>query len=127
MFLFIEIKIQIKEWRYLGGFNRMTKVDWRPKIKGFINFICFTLSLLLLIYNISIIGFFYLLVTFGETQGTMIYSLISVAGILLIIIPLVFRFATYKFYYFALIGLHFLAAFLPIFMKNMSGVFDRIL
>ncbi|TYS69837.1 hypothetical protein FZC76_06305 [Sutcliffiella horikoshii] len=105
----------------------MSKIDWWPKIKRFINFICFTLSLLLLIYNISIVGFFYLLITFGEAQGSMIYSLLSVTGIFLVIIPLVFRMAKYKFYHFTLIGLHFVAAFLPMFMKNMSSVFDRIL
>lgn len=105
----------------------MKSIDWRSKTKNFINIICFALSLLLLFYNISIVGFFYLLVTFGEAQGAMIYSMISVAGILLVIIPLVFRLAKYKFYHFALIGLHFIAAFLPIFMKNMSGVFDNLL
>ncbi|KMJ59042.1 hypothetical protein AB685_08200 [Bacillus sp. LL01] len=105
----------------------MKSIEWWPKIKIFINSVCFALSLLLLLYNISIVGFFYLLVTYGESQGTMIYSLLSVAGILLVMIPLVFRMAEKKFYHFALIGLHFLAAFLPILMKNMNGVFDRLL
>ncbi|MGD6776430.1 hypothetical protein [Sutcliffiella horikoshii] len=105
----------------------MKNIDWKSIFKSTANFICFALSLILLIYNISIVGFFYLLVTYGETQGTMIYSLISVAGILLVIIPLVFKLARFKFYYFALIGLHFFAAFLPIFMRNMSGVFDKVL
>ncbi|ART78094.1 hypothetical protein B4U37_19530 [Sutcliffiella horikoshii] len=105
----------------------MKNIDWKSFFKRTANFICFALSLILLIYNISIVGFFYLLVTYGETQGTMIYSLISVAGILLVIIPLVFKLARFKFYYFALIGLHFFAAFLPILMRNLSGVFDRVL
>ncbi|MEA3320567.1 MAG: hypothetical protein U9Q88_11100 [Bacillota bacterium] len=105
----------------------MKNIDWKSIFKRTANFICFALSLIFLIYNISIVGFFYLLVTFGETQGTMIYSLISVAGILLVIIPLVFKLAKYKFYYFALIGLHFMAALLPIVMKNMSSVFGKIL
>lgn len=105
----------------------MKNIDWKSILKNTANFICFALSLLFLIYNISIVGFFYLLVTYGETQGTMIYSLISVAGILLVIIPLVFKLARFKFYYFALIGLHFIAAFLPIFMKNLGGMFSRFL
>ncbi|KPB05677.1 hypothetical protein [Bacillus sp. CHD6a] len=105
----------------------MKNIDWKSIFKRTANFICFTLSLIFLIYNISILGFFYLLVTFGETQGTMIYSLISVAGILLVIIPLVFKLARFKFYYFALIGLHFMTAFMPIFMKKMGGVFDKLL
>ncbi|MCG1021550.1 hypothetical protein [Sutcliffiella horikoshii] len=105
----------------------MKSIDWRSKIKSFTNIMCFILSLLLLIYNISIVGFFYLLMTFGEAQGVMIYSMISVAGILLVVIPLVFRLAKSKFYYFALIGLHLIAAFLPIIMKNISGVFDKVL
>jgi hypothetical protein len=65
--------------------------------------------------------------TFGEAQGTMIYSMISVAGILLVVIPLVFQLTKSKFYHFALIGLHLIAAFLPIIMKNLSGVFDKVL
>ncbi|NLP52730.1 hypothetical protein [Bacillus sp. RO1] len=105
----------------------MKKIDWQSIFKRFINFICFALSLLFLIYNISIVGFFYLLVTYGEAQGTMIYSMISVAGILLVIIPLVFKLAKVKFYYFALLCLHFIAAFLPIMMRNMSGVFGKLL
>lgn len=105
----------------------MKNIDWKLIFKNVTNFICFALSLIFLIYNISIVGFFYLLVTYGETQGTMIYSLISVVGILLVIIPLVFKLAKVKFYYFALIGLHFMAALLPIFMKNMGGVFSRFL
>ncbi len=105
----------------------MKSIEWWPKIKSSINFICFALSLLLLFYNISIIGFFYLLVAYGEAQGTMIYSMISVTGILLVVIPLVFRMAKSTFYHFALIGLHFIAAFLPIIMKNISGVFDKVL
>ncbi|WP_339147905.1 MULTISPECIES: hypothetical protein [unclassified Sutcliffiella] len=105
----------------------MKSIDWRSKIKSFSNFICFALSFLFLLYNISIVGFFYLLMTFGEAQGTMIYSMISVAGILLVVIPLVFRLTKSKFYHFALIGLHLIAAFLPIIMKNISGVFDKVL
>lgn len=105
----------------------MKSIDWRTKIKSFTNILCFILSLLLLFYNISIVGFFYLLVTFGEAQGTMIYSMISVVGILLVVIPLVFRLAKNKFYHFALIGLHLIAAFLPIIMKNVSNLFDKLL
>ncbi len=96
-------------------------------MKSFTNFICFALALLFLLYNISIVGFFYLIVTYGEGQGAMIYSMISVAGILLVVIPLVFRLAKSRFYHFALIGLHLIAAFLPIIMKNLSGVFDKVL
>lgn len=75
----------------------MGKFTLGPRMKGFLNFIFFALSLLLLIYNISIVGFFYLLVTYGEADGTLYYSLISVTGIVLILIPLVFRLAKISF------------------------------
>ncbi|WP_417898856.1 hypothetical protein ABN702_00050 [Bacillus haimaensis] len=105
----------------------MGKIKIGPKTKAIINFVCFALSLLLLIYNISIVGFFYLLVTYGEEKGTLIYSLISVTGIFLVVIPLVFRMAKQRFYHYTLIATHLLAAFLPMVMQRMSGIFNGIL
>ncbi|MBM7618409.1 hypothetical protein JOC95_000251 [Bacillus tianshenii] len=105
----------------------MEKFRIGPKSKAVINFICFALSLLLLIYNISIVGFFYLLVTYGEEKGMLIYSLISLTGIFLVVIPLVFRMAKQKFYHYTLIATHLLAALLPMLMQKMSGVFNGIL
>ncbi|CAG9621388.1 hypothetical protein [Sutcliffiella rhizosphaerae] len=105
----------------------MGKFTLGPKMRKFINFIFFSLSLLFLIYNISIIGFFYLLITFGESQGTLIYSLISVAGLFLVLVPLVFRLTTQRFYHFALLVLHLFASLLPFIMKNMSVIFDKVL
>lgn len=105
----------------------MKKFSIGPKTKTVINFICFALSLLLLIYNISIVGFFYLLVTYGEEKGTLIYSLISVIGIFLVVIPLVFRMAKQKFYHYTLIATHLFAAFLPMLMQRMSGIFNGVL
>jgi hypothetical protein len=105
----------------------MKKFRIGPGTKKVINFICFALSLLLLLYNISIIGFFYLLAVYGEEQGTLLYSLISVGGILLVVIPLVFQMAEHKYYHYTLIAVHLAAAILPFVMRNMSGLFERVL
>lgn len=105
----------------------MEKFRIGPKTKAVINFICFALSLILLIYNISIVGFFYLLITYGEEKGALIYSLISLTGIFLVVIPLVFRMAKQKFYHYTLIATHLLAALLPMMMQNMTGLFKGIL
>jgi len=105
----------------------MGKIRIGSKTKAVINFICFALSLLLLIYNISIVGFFYLLVTYGEEKGTLIYSLVSLTGIFLVVIPLVFRMAKQKYYHYTLIATHLLAVFLPMLMQGMSSIFNGIL
>ncbi|WP_078378860.1 hypothetical protein [Sutcliffiella halmapala] len=105
----------------------MKKISLGPRTKRVLNFICFALSFLLLIYNISIIGFFYLMVTYGEQKGNLIYSLISVLGIFVIIIPLVFRMAKQKFYHYTLIGTHLIAAFLPFVMQLMSRLIGKVL
>ncbi|WP_223701268.1 hypothetical protein [Sutcliffiella deserti] len=98
-----------------------------PKTKAVINFVCFALSLLLLIYNISIVGFFYLIIAYGEQQGLLIYSLISVAGIFLVIIPLVFRMAKQKFYHYTLVATHLVAAVLPFLIQRISGLIGGLL
>lgn len=94
--------------------------------KGSVNGICFTISLLLLIYNVSIIGYFILLIRFGEEQGEMLYMLLSTAGILLILIPLLFKMTKQRFYHFSLIVLHLFAIGLPFFIKFIEGALRKI-
>ncbi|WP_096156563.1 MULTISPECIES: hypothetical protein [Bacillus] len=100
----------------------MRRIFTLENVKKVFNGLCFILSLLLLLYNVSIVGYFYLIIRFGNELGSQYYTYISLIGLALILIPLLLKIPRQKFYHVALIVCHLLAASLPFLMMKFADV-----
>ena len=94
--------------------------------KKVFNGLCFILSLLLLLYNVSIVGYFYLIIKFGNELGPQYYTYISLIGLAIILIPLLLRIPKQKFYHIALIACHLFAASLPFLMMKVADLLSKM-
>ena len=94
--------------------------------KKVFNGLCFILSLLLLLYNVSIVGYFILIIKFGNELGAQYYTYISLIGLAIILIPLLLKIPKQKFYHVALIVCHVFAASLPFLMEKLADIFTTL-